>query len=214
MLKNPLTYEIMTPESVGRSGTDMVIGKHSGSHAIKSKLAELGYTLDDQQLAVVFAAVKELADKKERIFDEDVEALVLEMVYRRHDRYRLKDMSVFSGTGGVPPHAALVLDIMDGEAVAEEKRHSSFGEGPVDALFKCIGAIVGYQPALDRFQINAVTGGTDAQATVMVRIAHDGKKSVGRGTNEDILVASAMAFINALNRLEKMREEKVECPTL
>lgn len=214
MLKNPLTYEIMTPESVGRSGTDMVIGKHSGSHAIKSKLNEMGYALDDQQLAEVFSAVKELADKKERIFDEDVEALVLEKVYRRRDKYRLKDMSVFSGTGGVPPHAALVLDIMDGETVVEQKRHSSFGEGPVDALFTCIGTIVGYAPALDRFQINAVTGGTDAQATVMVRIGHNGKKSVGRGTNEDILVASAMAFINALNRLEKMREEKEECPTL
>lgn len=214
MLKNPLTYEIMTPSSVGRKGTEMVIGKHSGSHAIKSKLTELGYALDDAQLAVVFAAVKELADKKERVFDEDVEALVLEMVYRRRDKYRLKDMSVFSGTGGVPPHAAMVMEILDGEKVAEVRRHSSFGEGPVDALFKCIGAMVGYAPALDRFQINAVTGGTDAQATVTVRIEHEGKKSVGRGTNEDILVASAMAFINALNRLEKMREEKSECPTI
>ncbi|MHC1701749.1 MAG: 2-isopropylmalate synthase [Humidesulfovibrio sp.] len=214
MLKNPLTYEIMTPESVGRKGTDMVIGKHSGSHAIKAKLVELGYALDDAQLALVFAAVKELADKKERVFDEDVEALVLEMVYRRRDKYRLKDMSVFSGTGGVPPHAAMVLEVLDGESVAEVRRHSSFGEGPVDALFKCIGAMVGYAPALDRFQINAVTGGTDAQATVTVRIEHEGKRSVGRGTNEDILVASAMAFINALNRLEKMREEKSECPTI
>ncbi|OGR38255.1 MAG: 2-isopropylmalate synthase [Desulfovibrionales bacterium GWA2_65_9] len=214
MLKNPLTYEIMTPASVGRKGTDMVIGKHSGSHAIKAKLVELGYALDDAQLAVVFAAVKELADKKERVFDEDVEALVLEIVYRRRDKYRLKDMSVFSGTGGVPPHAAMVLEILDGETVAEVRRHSSFGEGPVDALFKCIGAMVGYAPALDRFQINAVTGGTDAQATVTVRIEHEGKRSVGRGTNEDILVASAMAFINALNRLEKMREEKSECPTI
>jgi 2-isopropylmalate synthase len=195
VLKNPLTYEIMTPESVGRKGTDMVIGKHSGSHAIKAKLAELGYPLDEQQLAVVFAAVKELADKKERVFDEDVEALVLEKVYRRRDKYRLKDMSVFSGTHGVPPHAAMVLEVLDGEAVVEERRNSSFGEGPVDALFTCIGQMVGYQPALDRF-------------------AHGEKKSVGRGTNEDILVASAMAFLNALNRLEKMREEKEECPTL
>ena len=214
MLKNPLTYEIMTPESVGRKGTDMVIGKHSGSHAIKAKLVELGYNLDEQQLAVVFGAVKELADKKERVFDEDVEALVLENVYRRRDKYRMKDMSVFSGTGGVPPHAAMVLEILDGEQVTEERRHSSFGEGPIDALFKCIGAMVGYAPSLDRFQINAVTGGTDAQATVTVRIEHQGKRSVGRGTNEDILVASAMAFINALNRLEKMREERDECPTL
>jgi len=214
VLKNPLTYEIMTPESVGRKGTDMVIGKHSGSHAIKAKLVELGYSLDEQQLALVFAAVKELADKKERVFDEDVEALVLEKVYRRRDRYRMKDMSVFSGTHGVPPHAAMVMEILDGEAVQAERRASAFGEGPIDALFRCIGEIVGYNPALDRFQINAVTGGTDAQATVTVRIEHAGKKSVGRGTNEDILVASAMAFINALNRLEKMREEREECPTL
>jgi 2-isopropylmalate synthase len=159
MLKNPLTYEIMTPESVGRKGTDMVIGKHSGSHAIKAKLTELGYSLDDGQLAVVFAAVKELADKKERVFDEDVEALVLEMVYRRRDRYRMKDMSVFSGTGGVPPHAAMVLEVLDGEHVVEERRHSSW-RGPVDALFKCIRAMVGYAPALDRFQIN-MSRGTD-----------------------------------------------------
>jgi 2-isopropylmalate synthase len=155
VLKNRLTYEIMTPESVGRKGTDMVIGKHSGSHAIKAKLAELGYPLDEQQLAVVFAAVKELADKKERVFDEDVEALVLEKVYRRRDKYRLKDMSVFSGTHGVPPHAAMVLEVLDGEAVVEERRNSSFGEGPVDAIFTCIGQMVGYQPALDRFHINA-----------------------------------------------------------
>ncbi|HWR04796.1 MAG TPA: 2-isopropylmalate synthase [Humidesulfovibrio sp.] len=214
VLKNPLTYEIMTPESVGRKGTDMVIGKHSGSHAIKAKLIELGYQLNEQQLGVVFSAVKELADKKERVFDEDVEALVLEMVYRRRDKYRLKDMSVFSGTGGVPPHAAMVMEILDGEEVADFKRATSFGEGPVDALFRCIGKIVGYDACLDRFQINAVTGGTDAQATVTVRIGHNGKMSVGRGTNEDILVASAMAFINALNRLEKMREENEECPTL
>jgi 2-isopropylmalate synthase len=214
VLKNPLTYEIMTPESVGRKGTDMIIGKHSGSHAIKAKLEELGYSLTEQQLGMVFSAVKDLADKKERIYDEDVEALVLEMVYRRRDKYRMKDMSVFSGTHGVPPHAAMVMEILDGEDVLAERRGTSFGEGPVDALFRCIGDIVGYHPALDRFQINAVTGGTDAQATVTVRIEYEGKKSVGRGTNEDILVASAMAFINALNRLEKTREEKEECPTL
>ncbi len=214
VLKNPLTYEIMTPESVGRKGTDMVIGKHSGSHAIKAKLVELGYELDERQLGVVFSAVKDLADKKERVFDEDVEALVLEKVYRRRDKYHMKDMTVFSGTHGVPPHAAMVLEILDGEDVVEVRRNSAFGEGPVDALFKCIGEMVGFAPTLDRFQINAVTGGTDAQATVTVRIMHGPKAAVGRGTNEDILVASAMAFINALNRLEKMREEKEECPTL
>ncbi|MBN2140188.1 MAG: 2-isopropylmalate synthase [Desulfovibrionaceae bacterium] len=214
MLKNRLTYEIMTPESIGRKGTDIVIGKHSGSHALKAKLRELGYQLDDEQLALLFKAVKELADKKEQIFDEDVEALVLEKVYRRLDRYRLVDMSVFSGTGGVPPHAAVVMEFMAEGAAAEQRRHSAFGEGPVDAVFTCISELTGLAPRLLRYQVNAVTGGTDAQGAVTVRIEDAGTISVGRGTNEDIIVASAMAYINALNRLEKLKEEKRECPTL
>ncbi|WP_027174553.1 2-isopropylmalate synthase [Desulfovibrio aminophilus] len=213
VLKNRLTYEIMTPQSVGRSGTEMVIGKHSGSHAIKRKIEELGYSLDEQQLAVVFGAVKELADKKEQVFDEDVEALVLEKVYRRRDKYRLKDMSVFSATGGVPPHAAVVMEFVTPDGV-ETRRGSAFGEGPVDAIFKCIGRMVGMTPTLERYQVNAVTGGTDAQGAVTVRIADNGFKAVGRGTSEDVLVASAQAFITALNRLEKTKEEKRECPTL
>ena len=213
VLKNRLTYEIMTPQSVGRSGTEMVIGKHSGSHAIKRKIEELGYTLSEEQLAIIFGAVKELADKKEQVFDEDVEALVLEKVYRRRDKYRLKDMSVFSATGGVPPHAAVVMEFVTPDGV-ETRRGSAFGEGPVDAIFKCISRMVGMKPTLERYQVNAVTGGTDAQGAVTVRIADNGFRAVGRGTNEDVLVASAQAFITALNRLEKTKEEKRECPTL
>ncbi len=213
VLKNRLTYEIMTPLSIGRTGTEMVIGKHSGSHAVKRKIEELGYRLTDEQLSVAFAAVKELADKKEHVYDEDVEALVLEKVYRRGDRYRLKDMSVFSGTGGVPPHAAVVMEVDTGSGV-EERRGSAFGEGPVDAIFKCINGMVGLAPRLERYLVNAVTGGTDAQGAVTVRIEDSGFKAVGRGTNEDILVASAQALISAINRLEKTKEEKRECPTL
>ena len=110
VLKNRLTYEIMTPESIGRTSNDIVIGKHSGSHAVKNKAEELGYSLNEEQVQVLFKAVKDLADKKEQIYDEDVEALILESVYRRKDRFRLIDMSVFSGSGDVPPHAATIME--------------------------------------------------------------------------------------------------------
>ncbi len=214
MLKNRLTYEIMTPESIGRLGTDLIIGKHSGSHAVKSKIKELGYELDEMQLGVVFDAIKELADKKEHIYDEDVEALVLEKAFRLRDKFRLKDMSVFSGTGGVPPHAAVVMEFIEDDQVKIERKHSAFGEGPIDAVFTSISESVGIHPKLERYLVNAVTGGTDAQGAVTVRIEDNGIMAVGRGTNEDILVASAQAYISALNRLVKAKEEKRECPTI
>lgn len=217
MLKNRLTYEIMTPESIGRRGTEIVIGKHSGRHALSAKLKELGYALTDEQVGVVFDAVKELADKKEQIFDEDVEALVLEKVYRKQDKYRLKDLNVFSGTGGVPPHAAVVMEFIDQTEAGvkvQTKKLSAFGEGPVDAVFRAIGELVGRKPQLERYAVNAVTGGTDAQGAVTVRIQDEGILSVGRASHEDIIVASANAYINALNRLEKLGEEKREWPTL
>jgi 2-isopropylmalate synthase len=217
MLKNRLTYEIMTPESIGKKGTEIVIGKHSGRHALGNKLKEMGYALDDEQVAKVFVAVKELADKKEQIFDEDVEALVLEKVYRKHDRFRLRDLSVTSGTGGVPPTAALVMEFTEKEGeetVIRVRKLSSFGEGPVDAVFKTISDLVGRKPRLELYSVNAVTGGTDAQGAVTVRIEEDGVKSVGRSSHEDILVASANAYINALNRLERMKEEKREWAVL
>ena len=214
MLKHRLTYEIMTPQSIGRKGTDIVIGKHSGSHALRNKLKELGYELDDAQLKLVFEAVKELADKKEHIYDDDVEALVLEKVYRKPDRFRLKDFAVISGTGGVQPHAAVVMEyIEDGKAV-QERRSSAFGEGPIDAVFRAIHELAGMQPRLERYQVNAVTGGTDALAIVSVRIEEHGVKAVGRASDGDVIKASALALISALNRLVKMKEEKRECPTL
>ncbi|XPV77255.1 MAG: 2-isopropylmalate synthase [Desulfovibrio sp.] len=208
MLKNRLTYEIMTPESIGRTGTDMVIGKHSGSHAIKNKLEELGYELDDEQRQAVFEAVKSLADKKEKVYDDDIEALVLEKVYRLRDRFRLKDMSVSSGTGGVPPHAAVVMEVAEEDGWKEE-RLSTFGEGPIDAIFSCVSEIIGGEkPKLELYQVNAITGGQDAQGAVTVRVKSGEFTAVGRGTDEDILVASARAYINANNRLAKVKEEK------
>jgi 2-isopropylmalate synthase len=207
VLKNRLTYEIMTPASIGLTTNEIVIGKHSGSHAVRKKAGELGYSLDDEQINVLFKAVKDLADKKEQIFDEDVEALILESVYRRKDRFRLVDMSVFSGTGDVPPHAATVMEF-GAEGEAEVRKTSKFGEGSIDAVFQSIYSLVGVSPKLESYTVNAVTEGSDALAGVAVRIEHDGVKAVGRANDGDVVKASALAMVNALNRLEKAKEEK------
>ncbi|MBG0790069.1 MAG: 2-isopropylmalate synthase [Desulfovibrionaceae bacterium] len=207
VLKNRLTYEIMTPESIGLMSNEIVIGKHSGSHAVKSKAVELGYSLDDDQVQVLFKAVKDLADRKEQIFDEDVEALILESVYRRKDKFRLVDMSVFSGSGAVPPHAATIMEF-GAEGEAETRKTSNFGEGSIDAVFQSIYSLVGIAPKLEFYSVNAVTEGSDALAGVSVRISHGNVKAVGRANDADVVRASALAMVNALNRLEMAKEEK------
>lgn len=208
VIKNRLTYEIMTPTSIGRTSNDIVIGKHSGSHAVKNKAEELGYVLDDDQVQVLFKAVKDLADKKEQVFDEDVEALILESVYRRRDKFRLVDMSVFSGTGDVPPHAATVMEFGAAGEDIEIRKTSEFGEGSIDAVFQSIYSLVGVAPKLEVYSVNAVTEGSDALGSVAVRIEHNGVKAVGRAADSDVVKASALAMVNALNRLEKAKEEK------
>ncbi|MEW5773994.1 MAG: 2-isopropylmalate synthase [Thermodesulfobacteriota bacterium] len=208
MLKDRRTYEIMTPQSIGRAGTELVLGKHSGRAAVGSKVAELGYRLTDEQVAKVAEAVKALADKKQKIYDEDVEAIVLEEVFRIPDKYALKYVSIQSGNINIPPTAVVVMDV-DGV----EKKLAHFGVGPVDAVFNAISNIIGRKPQLLEFLISAITGGTDAQGEVTVKIQDNDKTSVGRGAHEDIIVASAKAYLNALNRLAKKQEE-TSCPTL
>jgi 2-isopropylmalate synthase len=205
MLKHRSTYEIMTPESIGRSGSEMVLGKHSGRHALKVRLEELGYRLDEAQLDLVFQAMKRLADKKEQVLTEDLEALVLEEIYRIPDKYRLIYLSVLSGNMAIPT-AAMKLEV-DGQ----EKQLADFGVGPVDAVFNTIAKLCGRKPSLQQYSVNAVTGGTDAQGEVTVRIEEHGASAVGRGADPDVIVASAKAYLNALNRLAKKEEEKT-CP--
>ncbi len=207
VLKDRRTYEIMTPESIGRGKSELVLGKHSGRHALKSKLEEMGYALEDENLVLVFEAIKKLADKKEHIYDEDIEAVVLEEVFRIPDKYRIKHLSVQSGTMGVPPVAAVIMEI-DGKVVQK----AGFGVGPIDSVFNTIAEMVGRSPKLRRFTINAITSGTDAQGEVLVRIEEGGCSAVGRGADPDIIVASARAYVNALNRLAK-KEDEIECPT-
>src|SRR3954471_4133445 len=195
MLKHTQTYEIMTPESVGVKQTSLVMGKHSGRHAFVHKLEEMGHRLSDNQLQDVFQRFKDLADRKKHVYDEDIEALVDERIATAHDRIKLVSLSVIAGTRG-PQRATMRLDI-DGRFATEEAE----GNGPVDATFNAIQALVPHEAVLELYQVHAVTQGTDAQAEVSVRLAADGRSVTARGANPDTLVASAKAYLSALNKL-------------
>ncbi len=207
MLKNRETYEIMTPQSIGRTSTDLVIGKHSGRNAVRNKLEALGYAnLDEEQFEKVFNAIKALADKKKVIHDEDIEALIMGEVYRQPDRYKLLGISVQSSTPSMPAMAAVVLQ--DGEKVL---RQAGFGVGPVDAAFNVIASALDVEPHLERYVVNAITGGTDAQGEVTVRITDGAVSSSGRGSDPDVIVASARAYVDALNRLDAKLHDERQC---
>lgn len=201
VLKNAQTYEIMTPESVGLKESALVMGKHSGRHAFREKLAELGYELGDNAFEDAFMRMKDLADKKKHIFDEDIEAIVSQGVATAHDRIKVLSLTVVAGTGG-PQKATITLDI-DGKHETAE----STGDGPVDAIFKAIKMLVPHEARLPLYQVHAVTEGTDAQATVSVRLEEGGKTVTGRGSDTDTLVASARAYVSALNKLVVRREK-------
>jgi 2-isopropylmalate synthase len=195
MLKHTQTYEIMTPESVGVKQTSLVMGKHSGRHAFVHKLEELGYHLADNQLEDAFVRFKALADKKKQVYDEDLEALVDEEIAHAHDRIKVLSLTVIAGTVG-PQTATLSLDI-DGTHLTTQ----STGNGPVDAIFKAIHQLVPHEAKLELFQVHAVTEGTDAQAEVSVRLSDRGRSYTAKGADPDTLVASAKAYLGALNKL-------------
>jgi len=201
MLKNNRTYEIMTPESVGLSESNLVMGKHSGRHAFKQKIIELGYNINDNVIEEAFENFKSLADKKKNVYDEDIIAIIDDQVVRVNDSIILKDLQVIAGTKG-PQKAEIDLLIED-----EAKNISSTGDGPVDAIFNGLKQVIPHKAKLLLYQVHAVTEGTDAQAEVSVRLSEDGKTVVGLGADTDTLVASAKAYINALNKLIVKREK-------
>ncbi len=201
MLKNNQTYEIMTPESVGISKSALVMGKHSGRHAFRDKIKSLGYELADNQVEVAFGRFKDLADKKKHIFDDDIVALIDDEVAKGVDSVKLVSLRVVAGTEG-PQIAHLSLEI-DGETSEIE----STGDGPVDAVFNAVKALVPHNAVLQLYQVHAVTEGTDAQAEVSVRLSEDGRSVTGRGADTDTLVASVRAYVSALNRLMVKREK-------
>jgi 2-isopropylmalate synthase len=202
VLKHAGTYEIMTPESVGLKKSTLVLGKHSGRHAFKEKLKDLGYTLGDNAVQDAFKRFKDLADKKKEIFDEDIIALVDDEVVRTNDRVHLVDLEILCGTKHRPPKAELSLEI-DGQI----KSCKSTGDGPVDAAFNCIKELFPTKARLQLYQVHAVTEGTDAQAEVTVRLVEDGKTVNGQSADTDTMVASVKAYVNALNKLLVKREK-------
>jgi 2-isopropylmalate synthase len=195
MLKEASTYEIMTPESVGVSKTSLIMGKHSGRHAFREKLKALGYDLGDNALEDAFRRFKDLADRKKDVFDEDIEAIVDQGILTAHDRVKLISLSIIAGTRG-PQRATMKLDV-GGDVRTEEAE----GNGPVDATFNAIKALVPHEAVLELYQVHAVTEGTDAQAEVSVRLGGGGSSVMGRGSDPDTLVASARAYLSALNKL-------------
>ncbi|AXI50031.1 2-isopropylmalate synthase [Sulfitobacter sp. SK025] len=201
MLKNAETFEIMRPEDVGLTETNIVMGKHSGRAALRSKLENLGYELGDNQLKDVFVRFKELADRKKEIYDDDLIALMRTATDPESDRIVLNSMTVVCGTEG-PQKAEMSLSV-DGT----ETSTSQTGDGPVDASFNCIKALVEHTARLQLYQVHAVTEGTDAQATVSVRLEEDGRIVTGQSADTDTVVASVRAYIHALNRLLVRREK-------
>ncbi len=200
MLKHTQTYEIMTPESVGVKQTSLVMGKHSGRHAFIHKLEELGYKLAGNQLEDAFVRFKALADRKKHVYDEDIEALVDEEIATAQDRIKLLSLTVIAGTRG-PQRATMKLDL-EGRVVTEEAE----GNGPVDATFNAIKALVPHEATLELYQVHAVTEGTDAQAEVSVRLSEGGKLVTASASDPDTLVASAKAYLSALNKLMVKRQ--------
>ena len=201
MLKHAQTYEIMTPESVGLTQSKLVMGKHSGRHAFRVKLKELGYDIGENAMQEAFRRFKDLADKKKDVYDEDIVALVDDEVLRAHDAIKFVSLQVVCGSKG-PQTAELELEL-----AGETRSHKATGDGPVDATFNAIKALVPHSARLQLFQIHAVTEGTDAQAECTVRLEEDGKSVNGQGADTDTLVAAARAYVNALNKLLVKREK-------
>jgi 2-isopropylmalate synthase len=202
LLKAKLTYEIMTPQSVGIPKSSLVLGKHSGRHAFKDRITEMGYVLTDEELNLAFRRFKALCDLKKDIYDEDIEMIIMDEIYKVPEKYKLAYLTVVCGNMTVP--TATVRIEIDGNVHQE----AGFGDGPVDATFKAIRRIIKTESKVAKFYVNAVTGGTDAQGEAFVKLEEKGNSVVGKGVDTDIVVASGKAYVNALNRLEFVKTKK------
>jgi 2-isopropylmalate synthase len=206
VLKNPMTYEIMKPEAIGLSANKLVLGKHSGRHALRSRLKEMGYDLSDEELKLVFKKFKDLADRKKHVVDEDLEVIVTEGILRTADIFQLEYLHVTCGTT-VLPMASVKLSI-NGRSV----QGAGYGNGPIDSAFNTIAKLTGTQSELLRFTVGALTGGTDAQGEVIVRLRENGLVALGKGADPDIITASARAYVNGLNRMEYLKTHPMKEP--
>jgi 2-isopropylmalate synthase len=208
MLKERTTYEIMRPEDVGLPQTQLVLGKHSGRHALRDRVLALGYHLDDTQLQEVFEAFKVLADRKKVVYDADIEALAEAQIHSGPALWTLDSFHTSAGTGTLPM-AAVRLVHVDGREIEE----AACGDGPVDALFTSIERITGIEVQLRDYQIRSVSIGEDAQGEARVEVEHNGRIQRGHAVSTDIIEASAQAFLQATNRLAMRRQPRLNPQT-
>ncbi len=207
VLKSAITYEIMTPQSIGRASNELVLGKHSGRHAFRERLLELGYELEGDEFQDAFRRFKDLADKKKSIYNEDLEAILADAVSHDDDRFALGDLAIVSGTFALP--TATVELRVDGEP----RKTTANGDGPVDAVFKAIAELTETKSELVQFNVKAITGGMDALGEVTVTVEEDGRRVIGHGAHTDIIVASGKAYVHALNKLAwHLRRRSVDEP--
>ncbi|MCX7965272.1 MAG: 2-isopropylmalate synthase [Syntrophorhabdaceae bacterium] len=202
LLKSKLTYEIMTPESVGIPKSSLILGKHSGRHAFKDRIESLGYSLTEKELNNAFKRFKALADVKKNVYDEDIEMIIIDELYKVPEKYKLVYLHVSCGNFTLPT-ATVKLEI-DGNVYQDV----GVGDGPVDATYKVIKRLVKTNSKLLKFSVNSITKDMDAQGEVFVKLEEKGKIAIGKGADTDIIVASAKAYINALNRLEFIKNKK------
>ena len=196
VLKAAITYEIMTPQSIGRPSNELVLGKHSGRHAFRDRMRELGFVLEGDAFETAFRRFKDLADKKKIVYNEDLEAIAADVVVATDDRFVLGDVAIVAGTFATPTATGDLT--VDGAA----RKATALGVGPVDAIFKAIATLTETKSELVRYQVNAITGGMDALGEVSVTLTEDGRRVIGHGAHTDILVASGKAYVHALNKLE------------
>jgi 2-isopropylmalate synthase len=204
LLKDKLTYEIMTPESVGIPKSSLILGKHSGRHAFRDRIQHLGYSLNDKELNLAFKRFKTLADMKKDVYDEDIEMIIMDEIVRVPEKYRLSYLSVVCGNMAIPTATVKI------EIEKDVYQEACFGDGPVDATLKAIQKIIKTNSTFVKFYVNAITGGTDAQGEVFVKLEEDGSTVIGKGVDTDIIVASGKAYINALNKLEFVKRRRAK----
>ena len=209
MLKERRTYEIMLPEDVGFLRTELVLGKHSGRHALKQRVIELGYHLTEEQLQKVFDTFKVLADKKKTIYDSDIEALAEAQIHGGPALWSLESFHVSAGSGTLPV-AAVCLVTAEGKKI----RDAAVGDGPVDAVFQTIERITGIDVDLKEYQVRSITAGEDAQGEARVEVEYNGRLQRGQAVSTDIIEASAEAFLQAINRLAvREKQDKINPQT-
>ncbi len=209
MLKKRETYEIMDPREIGVPESKLVLGKHSGRHALAQRIAALGYTVDDAAVQGIYERFKALADKKKDVYDEDIEALVDQQLEQGRDLWELVSFQVTSGTGTIATATVVVRDSSGTEAT-----DAATGDGPLDAIFSAIQRITGVEAKLEDYSSRAITGGKEAQGEATVHLRHHDRKVRGRGLSTDVVEAAAHAYLSAINRIRTTEARQIEATTM